>query len=485
MYRFGLLVLTILTLGGNSLSARALELTDCRISAGPAYPSLPARCGTMPRPQNPDDPDSSQIELHVVVVPALNLTPKPDPIVPLAGGPGQSAVQFYASYAHAFEIVRRDRDVLLIDQRGTGESARLDCPIDEELIEGQYSVEQTIQYTEDCLETLPYDPRFFTTSIAIQDLDAVREALGYPSLNLYGVSYGTRVAQHYARRFPQATRTIVLDGVVPPQLALGPEIAIEAQRALDNIFARCSADAACDERFPDVAGAFETLKEKLAKKPVKVRLSNPVSGDYERMSFGRDEFAAAIRLLAYHSHTIALMPLLISEAADGNYAPLAAQYQMTVASLSESLAIGMHNTVMCSEDAPFYDNLTIDTQALGASYIGAVQLDALEAICSIWPAGPVDADFKRPLAIDTPTLLLSGSADPITPPAYADIAARNLKRAWLLTLEHQGHGQIAVGCMPRVVERFIDNATLKGIDASCREQAFVMPFFLDFGGPAP
>ncbi len=208
----------------------------------------------MLRPLDPTGAVPGEIELRVVVVPALNLTPEPDPFVPVAGGPGQGSVQFYAAYSSAFEAVRRNRDILLVDQRGTGESSRMDCPVDEELVEGQYSTELTIEYTKDCLGALPYDPRFFTTSVAVTDLEAVRVALGYPSLNVYGISYGTRVAQHFARRYPASTRTIVLDGVVPPQIALGPEIATESQKAVDRILARCSEDADCNDRFPGDSG---------------------------------------------------------------------------------------------------------------------------------------------------------------------------------------------------------------------------------------
>ncbi|MGI9236870.1 MAG: alpha/beta fold hydrolase, partial [Woeseiaceae bacterium] len=229
-----------------------LELSDCRISAGPGSPSMKARCGIVLRPLDPSGVVPGQIELRVAVVPALNLTPEPDPFVPIAGGPGQGSVQFYSAYSRAFENVRRNRDILLVDQRGTGESSRMDCPVDEELVEGQYSTELTIEYTNDCLAALPHDPRFFTTSVAVTDLEAVRAALGYPALNLYGVSYGSRVAQHFARRYPGSTRTIVLDGVVPPQISLGPEIATESQKAVDKILARCAEDAACSERFPDI-----------------------------------------------------------------------------------------------------------------------------------------------------------------------------------------------------------------------------------------
>ncbi len=466
-------------------TAGALELEPCRISAGPAFPSMKAQCGTLERPENPDDPESASIELKVAVVPALNLEPEPDPVVVLAGGPGQGAIQFYTFYSHAFEPLRRNRDILLVDQRGTGASARMDCEVDDMLHADEASIEEMRELTRECLENLPHDPRFFTTSVAVRDLEAVREALGYPAVNLYGVSYGTRVAQHFARRYPASTRTIVLDGVVPPGLPLGPDIAIEAQRALDNIFARCEADESCAERFPDIAGTFAELKARLIAGSVNVSVPNPTTGAIESFRFGRDELAAGIRLLAYDPNSIAMIPLLVSEAHAGNYEPIAAQYLMTMMSLSDAISLGMHNSIMCTEDAPWYDEVNIDRGRLEATYMGVVQVDALEAICEEWPAGPIDDDFRELLSTDIPTLLLSGDADPITPPSYADLAARNLMRAWLLTGEQQGHGQLGVGCMPRIIDRFVTNGELAEGDADCYESAFVMPFFLDFSGPRP
>ncbi len=466
-------------------AANALELEDCRISAGEAFPSLKARCGVLERPLDPENPDAGTIGIRVAVVPALNLEPEPDPLVPIAGGPGQGSVQFYAGYRGAFEAVRRNRDILLVDQRGTGESARLDCDIDDDVVEGQLSVAETKRLTQECLEALPHDPRFFTTSIAVKDLEAVREALGYPALNIYGVSYGTRVAQHFARRYPDSVRTIVLDGVVPPPVALGPEIAIEAQRALDSIFDRCAAEADCNERFPDLADRFETLRNELDQDPARVRLAHPLTGEYETLRFGKSELAGAVRLLAYQPGTIALLPLLISEAAEGNLVPLAAQFSMTADSLGRALALGMHNAVMCTEDAPFYDSASTDNAELRQTYIGAMQVETLEAMCDVWPEGPIDDDFKQPLTTTLPTLLLSGSADPITPPSYADLAAVHLKKAWLRTNVHQGHGQIMVGCMPRVVERFVQKRAVEPGDFDCLESSFVMPFFLNFAGPKP
>ncbi len=469
----------------NATRAQSLELTDCRINAGPGAPSMAARCGRMLRPLDPAGVVPGEIELRVAVVPALNLTPEPDPLVPIAGGPGQGSVQFYTAYSWAFEDVRRNRDILLIDQRGTGESATMDCEFDDDIIAGEYSVEVTVEYTERCLEQLPHDPRFFTTSVAVTDMEAVRAALGYPALNLYGVSYGTRVAQHFARRYPGSTRTVIIDGVVPPQLSLGPEIATESQKAVDNILARCAEDDACNERFPGVAADFKQVVAELRATPATINVPHPSTGRPEELVFGEGELAGSIRMLAYHPNSIALVPLLVHEAGKGNYAPLATQFMMTMVAMADAMSLGMHNAVMCTEDVPFYDKSLIDYDGLAASYMGTFQLDALEAICSVWPAGPIDDDFKEPLATDLPVLLLSGDADPITPPRYAELAAMGLNNAEHLVGTHQGHGQISVGCTPQLVADFIDTADPTALDATCMERSFVMPFFLDFSGPSP
>ncbi len=158
---------------------------------------------------------------------------------------------------------------------------------------------------------------------------------------------------------------------------------------------------------------------------------------------------------------------------------------LTALSMRDALAIGMHNAVMCTEDMPFLDRTTIDHKSIAASYMGSFQLETLEAMCSIWPAGPIDPEFKAPLATDIPFLLLSGDADPITPPRYAEMAAVDLGNATHLVGKHQGHGQIVVGCMGRIVSDFVSSADPANLDTDCMERSFVTPFFLDISGPAP
>lgn len=460
-----------------------LPLEDCRIYAGPGAPGIKARCGTFERHENPDDPSSSMLALNVAVVPALTLEPATDPFVPIAGGPGGASINFYAGYANAFNKIRRKRDILLIDQRGTGKSAPMTCDFGDEVIEGQLSAEETAALARQCLEALPHDPRFFTTSVAVRDLEALRVALGYSALNVYGSSYGTRVAQHYARQYPETTRSVILDGVAPPQIPLGPGIAVEAQKALENIFARCNEDAKCNERYPDLTDDWNTLLAGLRDEAVEIEMAHPVNGKIDSFRFSDQELAGAIRLMSYSPSTVALIPLMISEAAVGNYRPLTSIFVSISENMAEQMAIGMHNAVICTEDTPFFGDT--DHAALAATYIGPLMVEALVTICSVWPPGVIDADFHTPLNTDIPVLLLSGEADPVTPPHFADMAAVDLSNARHLTGKNQGHGLAGQGCVPDVIGRFVETASVDGLESDCMDRLFAMPFFLGFAGPAP
>ena len=487
MFRYIALAIVMLAGTGSAQenTPSGLELEDCRISVGPGSPGIPARCGTLVRPLDPADESKGTIDLKVAVVPALSLEPATDPLVPIAGGPGQSSIYFYAGWSRAFERIRQHRDILLLDQRGTGESAPMTCDIDEDIVEGRYSEAQTLRLTEQCLELLPHDPRYFTTSVAVQDLEALRLALGYEQFNMYGISYGTRVAQHFARQYPDATRTVIIDGVVPPQIPLGPDIATESQKSIERVFDRCAEDPDCNARFPDVRDDFSLIRGALAEEAVTVEFQHPLTAQRELLDFTADHLAGAVRLLLYSPRTVALLPLVISEAADGNFAPLAGQFYMVVSSLAESLNIGMHNAVMCTEDAPFIDWDSLDHEAISASYMGPVQLQAIRAMCSVWPQGVLDANLRDPLATDKPVLLLSGSADPITPAAFADMAAVELQNSWHIVGEDQGHGLAGIGCMPKILADFVADKTLSDGAADCMQKAFVMPFFVDYSGPTP
>jgi pimeloyl-ACP methyl ester carboxylesterase len=469
-----------------STSAAELKLEECRLQHPDRLASYEGRCGELEVAENPDTPAGAKIRLRVAVVPSVDQRGAKDPLFVLAGGPGQAATDFYAITAPAFARVQRDRDLVLVDQRGTGGSNPLECDFPDEQEQAELRGAEIQRYTRECLAAIKGDPRYYTTSIAVRDLDAVRAALGYERINLYGVSYGTRVAQHYLRRYPQHTRSAILDGVVPPEQILGIDSALVAERALRRIFARCHAEPACHAAFADPAGQFRRLRNELAKRPAEIALADPATGTVERAPFRIAHLQVAVRLLSYAPERAALLPLLLDQAVTRhNLAPLAAQARMISDRLSDAIAVGMHNSVVCTEDAPFFDSSAIDRGALAQTYLGTVQLDGLIEMCKVWPRGKIDKDFHAPLLSNAPVLLLSGSADPVTPPEYAERASASLRKARHVYLEGQGHGQLTVGCVPRLMAEFLAAGSVDQLDTTCTKSAAPAPFFISFSGPAP
>lgn len=452
----------------------------CRLTS-PWLPSVSAQCGTVSVAENPAEPDGRQIELFVARVPSFNAAPLPDPLVLLAGGPGQAASDLYLGVRGAFEPVRRDRDIIIIDQRGTGRSNSLACDLDEQGMEAADPARLPGLMTE-CLMELEGDPRFYTTSVAVSDLDRVREALEVQAWNIYGVSYGTRVALHYLRRHPERARAVVLDGVVPPDLALGPAIAANAQQAMELAFTRCADDPECAARFPNLGARLEALTDRLGEEPVAVQLPDPLTGAPVQRPFSLLHLKSVLRLMSYSPRTVALLPLLISEAHGGNFGPFTAQAYMMIEEVEAGLSVPMHNSVVCTEDVPFFAGEQDDPSG---TYLGSSIVDALLAVCSVWPRGRLDEDFKEPVTSDRPILLLSGEADPITPPDYGFEVLSDLSNARHLVGPGQGHGQVSVGCVPRLLRAFLENPSPEDLDADCLQQEHSSPFFLDFNGPAP
>ena len=463
-----------------------MQLEPCRIADLDGLVSAEARCGTLPVPEDPHDPAGTKIHLAIAVVPAISTKAKPDPLFLVAGGPGQGSIHGFAPFLSAFAGIGRERDIVMVDQRGTGGSNRLDCAMPEDALEsGELDPGRLRALAQACLPTLRGRPQFYTTSIAVRDLDAVRAALGYEQVNVYGGSYGTRVAQHYARRYPQQTRAVVLDGVVPPAFALVPNIAIESQRALERVYARCAADPECDRRFPALGAQFAKLDARLTQGPVAVTLADPVTGGSGRIEVTRAHLVTMARMLVYSPGTASILPLVLHEAAtNGNFGPLAAQAEMIGDDLARMIAMGMHNSVVCAEDAPRFAEV-VDHKALEATAIGPLMVEGMQAICEVWPRGPVDGDFAEPLDSAVPALLLSGEFDPATPASYGAIAAKGFRNSLHVVVPGQGHGQAQLPCVQKLLRRFIDAGSVAGLDTACIGTLEPTPFFLSFSGSAP
>ncbi len=466
-----------------------LPLHDCRLAPPTAPTTVAARCGTLEVPEDYARPTGKRLRLAVAVIPALDRNAHATPLFLISGGPGQGARDSFAPLLPTFQRLNRQRDLVLLDQRGTGDSNALTCKevaTDAAALEHTPSATEMAALTQSCLAALSGDPRFYTTSVAVRDLDLVRAALGYSRVNLYGISYGTRVAQHYARRYPAHTRAVIIDGVVPPGLALGPDLAFAAQRAIDTVFSRCEADRACAATYPQLRQQFRALVIALRAGPRPVTLLHPVSGKLVTQALTIDGLGNAVRFLSYNPVSISLLPFLLQEAAAGRPAPLLAQALSLTDTIGGSLAIGMHNAVACTEDLPFMDASAIDHAALANTYLGAQPLEALINSCRVWPRGILDADLRQPLRSNIPFLLLSGGADPVTPPAYAERALRGLSDARHVIVAGNGHGQWNVPCAPRVMAAFLDAGTTRGLDITCLQNAQrAQPFFLNANGPAP
>lgn len=474
--------------GSGGSTAPTLAFKPCMLTHPSRLASLKAECASLEVPENPSG-EGRRIRLSIVRDPAISERKAADPLFIIAGGPGMGAQEMYAGTAAAFARIGRDRDIILVDQRGTGRSEPLQCDFDpgDEWMQGREPTPDSIDAAvRSCLDKLRagHDVRQYTTSVAVRDLEAVREALGAPRINLYGISYGTRVAQHYLRRYPDRVRSVILDGVVPPGLALGPAVATDAEAALARILRRCTAQPACRSAFGDPAATYRGLMAQLRAAPREVRLPDPRTGEPRSLRFGHRHLAAVLRLSSYSAAQASLLPVALHEAAaKDNFTPLAATLLMLQDSLEGSLAAGMHYSVVCSEDIPFVGG--VDRARLGSTYMGAETLDLLQRVCAQWPRGPVDADLRRPLASAVPVLLLSGADDPVTPPAYGEAALRGLAAARHVVLAGEGHGQFAASCMDKVLRDFLRDAAPATLDLKCLDKRSPHAFFTSLAGPPP
>ncbi len=452
---------------------------------------IDAECRTLVVAEDPTTSNehsaAASIELFIARLPAYSRAPRQDPLTIIAGGPGQSASATYPSVGPAFEKIREHRDIILIDQRGTGQSNQLNCPSESAPDNPfEFDPDRLAAHTKACLDSLSSDPRFYTTSVAVIDLEAVRRELGIERWNIYGISYGTRVALHYLKQHPEAVRSVILDAVVPPHVSLGTNLALDAQRALDLLLIRCSANPSCNKQFPDLAQTTQKLLSSLKEKPKDIIFENFNTGELEELAFSYHHLTLTMRMLSYTEHGIALLPVLINDAYKrGNFAPLARQSYLQAKNLETTLATGMHNAVICTEDQPFANVNESLRERLQATFLGTTPLDALDVSCAHWPQGVLEENFHEPVYSDKPVLILSGEADPITPPQYGDELASTLSNALHIVNSGQGHMQAHLGCIPTLMQQFIEFTNPQSLDLTCLERLQPHPFFIDANGPTP
>jgi len=417
------------------------------------------------------------IDLNVVVLPALDQESKAEPLFDLAGGPGAASTGAADFYAGPGKEARRRHDVVLVDQRGTGQSNRLS--IQREKTPQHYLTEMyPVDYVRKMRHALEQraDLTKYTTSIAMDDLDEVRAWLGYDKINLFGLSYGTQAALVYMRRHPEHVRSAILLAVAPTDLKMPLHHSEAAERAMDLLLGECEQDAACHAAFPQIRDDWKNVLAQLEKQPARVEYLPPKTAAPTTVEIQRDIFAEKIRTWMYGRDTGARIPSIIHRAAEGDFAPFL--QQAIAPSIPDFVADGMYLSVTCAEDVPFIDQE--EAARLNASNpFGNYRVFQQTRACGMWPRGEIPADFLEPLRSDVPVLIFSGNMDPITPPKYGEEVARNLPNSRHIIIPEAAHGVDGLtdpDCIDRIAIEFLDKADAKNLDVSCVDRMARPPF---------
>ncbi|MDD8060691.1 alpha/beta hydrolase [Shewanella metallivivens] len=433
------------------------------------------QCGKISVPENPKQPDGKQIDIHFAILPAIKDTHPDEALLAIAGGPGQSAIENAAGFDRMLTKVRQQRDILLIDQRGTGQSNILSCD-DGDL--NALSINEDnldmLAITEKCLAGLDADVTQYGSNTALKDFEAVREFLGYKKLHLYGISYGTRMAQLYMRHYPEALATVTLDGVVPMQqsvVAIGSSI----ERGLNVLWRDCKSNPECQQQFPDLVDEYNQVDQQLADAPISQKVRDPQTDEPSDFLLTRTKYTGAIRMAMYMPNIRALIPHAIHQAAQGNYQPILGIYALTAS--STGIAMGMHTSVVCGEDIHrITEQMRKDAKE---SYISGSMLDGLEKACQAWPMTPEDDSFSKPIDSDIPTLLLSGELDPATPPNWGALAQEKLTKSKHFIAPYATHGVAYQSCGNDLVAQLVEQGSIKEIDGKCLQKDVRRSFYLN------
>jgi pimeloyl-ACP methyl ester carboxylesterase len=463
-----LLVLTLQSASAVRQNGPKVVLNDCEIQGIPGK----AKCGTYEVYENRATRKGRKIALNILVLPSTSDKRQPDPFVYFAGGPGGSATEDARGLARAFPQIREHRDMLFVDQRGTGGSHPLDCkfydPADPQSYLGYFFPLEEVRKCREQLEAKA-DLKLYTTTIAADDLDEVRAALGYERLNLFGASYGTRAALTYLKRHPRHVRTATLQGVSPTDHYLPGDFPLQTERALQGVLSECLADKACSEAFPKIKEEAQSVLAELIKGPVEVEVQKPNSSERVKVKLSRDLAAEAIRYMLYAPQPAARVPLVLHLAAQGNYVPLvqtAIRYRINLVGTGSN---GMYLSVTCAEDLPWIKPGEGERMAAN-TFLGDYRLRQQREACTLWPRAEIARDYAQPVRSDVPVLILTGEWDPVTPPANGDRVAKTLTNSIHVVVPHGAHGLDGLegmDCVDGLIAEFIQHGTTKGLDTAC------------------
>jgi pimeloyl-ACP methyl ester carboxylesterase len=441
------------------------------------------------------EPEGHTIRLAVAVIHSASDDPAPDPLVMLAGGPGDSALTSFVQILArpGMEGFWAERELVLVEQRGTRYSTPfLQCDemselkldlLDENLGDEEEEARKLSAWTA-CRERFVesgVDLAAYNSVENAADIVAVIDALGYDQVNLYGGSYGSLLAQHLMRDYPERVRSVILDAVSP--LRHEPNLLYKAHatdRALRLLFTQCRDDTACNEAYPDLEQVYFDLVDRLNAEPATLQLQNPDTGEVLDLLLTGERLVAQTRDLLYVSSVLPILPGAIYDMAEGDFSLLALIQSQFMFQLN--LADGMYNSVICTELADFTPADMADSEGLYPE-VAAVVEDLIDEVmlqpCQVWGVEHLGDWVTEPVAVDVPTLLLSGEFDPTVPPQMAEVAAEQLTHAYVYTFPGVGHSVLGSSeCARAMMLAFLDEPA-QAPDASCLEEmpglAFRLP----------
>jgi pimeloyl-ACP methyl ester carboxylesterase len=479
--RFVILLLALLlTASCRQKAANAIErLQPCTNDDGPAD----AYCGKFSVFEDRAAGQGRKIQLQIVLLPALRRDPRPDPLFLFAGGPGQGAAKLARELGRAFRRFQNDRDIVLVDQRGTGSSNPLNChPPERDSDDLSKIADVSTGRFEECLKKYDADPRLYTTPIAMDDIEEVRRYLGYGPINLWGASYGTRAALVYLRQHPEAVRTVTIDGVAPPDMRLPLYFSRDGQRALDLMLDACAKDSACATAYPGLREKVDAVLRRLESAP-KVRVIHPRTGQKVEVPLPRSFAAMTIMSALYIPAAAALLPRILEDAEKGDYQGLLALAFLNEGG-GESMSEGMFLSVACAEDYPRIKPADIERET-ARTFLGDIMFRTRMKACDFWPTGKISEGYYKPVVSDKPALILSGELDPVTPPAWGEQVSHHLTNSKHIVVPGAAHGVTSAGCVPSLLAKFLTEASPANLDTACVQRVKRPPFFLSYAGPDP
>jgi pimeloyl-ACP methyl ester carboxylesterase len=445
----------------------------------------PARCGTLQVWENREARSGRRIGIHFAILPAKGVAHATEAVAYFAGGPGEAATGDAPDVVRELAPVRDTRDLLFMDTRGTGGSNPLPCEISRPGDLQSYLVEFfTAEGVARCARALAprADVRFYDSAPAVDDLEELRAALGYRTLDLYGTSYGTRSALVYLRRHPEHVRLVLMHGSVPTDIRYPLTVAPDAQAAIDGVFADCARDPGCHAAFPDPAADLRESLRRLDAGPVEATVVSPLSGEVATVRLSRERYTEALRYMTYDAGSAALIPALVHRAARGDFAAAAEQALFWRLGLVSASSRGDYLAVTCPEDVDFVDTAQAARLARG-TYLGTWRVRDQKAACAAWPHRRLDASFVRPVESRVPLLVINGQYDPATARQHAERLLRGFPNGRLVIIPSAGHGPGGLvgvaGCYESILAGFVRTADARAVDASCMERVHRLPFPTD------